>query len=83
MPVLTHEGIVGYLLAKLVFTAEPDEAEEAVGAGRGAVRRRGLFLPLLQSAINFTETKTLDLDALRNGIRDASTSASATSWSTR
>jgi len=71
VPVLTKEGIVGYVLAKLVYTGEADRLRKL------SVPAETLFADELYTylfsnpAVNFTEVKTLDLDALRNGVRDS------------
>ena len=71
VPVLTDKGIVGYLLTRIVFTGEPDRLRKL------SVPAETLFSDELYTylfanpTIDFTEVKTLDLDALRNGIRDA------------
>ena len=65
-------GIDGYFLTRLVYTVEPEKLSEAVGAGRSADHRRGLFLSLSPTRRSTSpRTTTLDLDAFRNGIRDS------------
>jgi hypothetical protein len=71
VPVLTDKGIVGYILARLVFTGEPEKLRKL------SVPAETLFSDQLYTylfanpALDFTQVKTLDLDALRNGIRDS------------
>jgi hypothetical protein len=71
VPVLTNEGIVGYLLTRLVFTAEREDVLKL------SVPAQTLFTDQLYSYLfanpdlDFTKVKTLDLDAMRNGIRDS------------
>jgi hypothetical protein len=71
VPVLTKDGIVGYLLTKLVYTTEPSKLRKL------SVPAEALFTDQLYSylfsnpSMDFTQVKTLDLDALRNGIRDS------------
>src|SRR5262249_41350981 len=71
VPVLTDKGIVGYLLTRLVFTIEREDLQKL------SVPAQTLFTDQLYSYlfanpnVDFTQVKTLDLDALRNGIRDS------------
>jgi hypothetical protein len=71
VPVLTDKGIVGYVLARIVFTGEPAELRKL------SVPAETLFADQLYTylfsnpSLDFTQVKTLDLDALRTGIRDS------------
>jgi hypothetical protein len=71
VPVLKQGGVVGYFLAQLVYTVEPERAKKL------SVPAETLFSDELYTylfanpGIDFTETKKLDLDQFRNGVREA------------
>jgi hypothetical protein len=71
VPVLKQGGVVGYFLTQLVYTVEPDRVKKL------SVPADTLFSDELYSylfsnpSIDFTETKKLDLDQFRNGVREA------------
>jgi hypothetical protein len=71
VPVLTREGIVGYFLAKLVYTVEPDKLKK-LSVPADSLLADQLYTYLFSNpAIDFTQVKSLDLDAFRNGIRES------------
>ena len=71
VPVLTDKGIVGYLLARLVFTGEPERLRK-LSVPAETLFGDELYTYLFSNpSIDFTEVKKLDLDALRNGIRSS------------
>jgi len=71
VPVLKKGNIVGYFLTQLVYTVDPEQLAKL------SVPADTLFSDELYSYLfsnpgnDFTETKKLDLDQLRNGVRDA------------
>jgi len=71
VPVLKQGSIVGYFLAQLVYTVEPERLKKL------SVPADTLFSDELYSylfsnpSVDFTETKKLDLDQFRNGVREA------------
>lgn len=71
VPVLTRDGIVGYLLAKLVYTVEPDKLKK-LSVPAEALFADQLYTYLFSNpAVDFTQVKTLDIDGLRQGIRNS------------
>jgi hypothetical protein len=71
VPVLTKEGIVGYFLAKFVYTAEPKKLTK-LSAPVDTLITDELYTYLFSNPnIDFSKATTLDLDGLRNGIREA------------
>ena len=71
VPVLTDDGIVGYFLAKLVYTVEPEKLAK-LSAPADALIADELYTYLFSNPdINFTEVKTLDIEAFRNGVRES------------
>jgi len=71
VPVLTQQGIVGYLLTKLVYTVEPAKMRKLSVPGDTLISDELYTYLFSNPAIDFTQVKTLDLDAFRNGVRDA------------
>jgi hypothetical protein len=71
VPVLTDDGIVGYFLAKLVYTVEPEKLAK-LSAPADALIADELYTYLFSNPdIDFTEVKTLDIEAFRKGVREA------------
>jgi hypothetical protein len=71
VPVLTEHGIVGYFLAKVVYTVEPEKMRK-LSTPADALMADQLYTYLYSNpAINFTEVKSLDLEAFRNSIRES------------
>jgi hypothetical protein len=69
--VLTDDGIVGYFLAKLVYTVEPEKLKK-LSAPADTLLADELYTYLFSNPnINFTEVKTLDIEAFRNSVREA------------
>jgi len=70
VPVLRPGGIVGYFLTRLVYTVEPEKLNKL------SVPAETLFSDELYTYlfshpnIDFTDVSTLDIDALRNGVRE-------------
>lgn len=70
VPVLKQGGVVGYFLTRLVYTVEPEKMKKLT------VPADVLFSDELYSylfanpAIDFTDSSALDIDALRNGVRE-------------
>jgi len=64
VPVLTKDGIVGYLLTKLIYTIEPEKMNK-LSVPAEALFADQLYTYLFSNPmIDFTQVKTLDLDAL-------------------
>jgi hypothetical protein len=71
VPVLTDDGIVGYFLAKLVYTVEPEKLAK-LSAPADTLLADELYTYLFANPkVNFTDVKTLDIDAFRNSVREA------------
>lgn len=70
VPVLKNGGVTGYFLTRLVYTVEPEKLAKL------SVPPDVLFSDELYSflfsnpVIDFTDQANLDVDALRNGIRE-------------
>lgn len=71
VPVLTREGIVGYFLAKLVYTVEPEKLKK-LSVPADTMLADQLYTYLFSNpAVNFADVKTLDIEAFRTSIRES------------
>ncbi|MCT8997759.1 hypothetical protein [Chelativorans intermedius] len=71
IPVVKEGRVDGYFLARLVFTAPPERLE-ALSLPAEALLTDELHSYLYANPqIDFTERANIDLDALRNGIRES------------
>jgi flagellar basal body-associated protein FliL len=71
VPVLKKGGIVGYFLARFVYTVDPKKMQK-LSAPANALIADELYTYLFSNPnIDFTEVASLDIDAMRAGVRDA------------
>jgi hypothetical protein len=71
VPVLTRDGIVGYFLTKLVYTVEPEKLAKLSVPAEVLLSDELYTYLFANPTIDFTQVKTLDLDAFRSGVREA------------
>jgi hypothetical protein len=71
IPVMAKSEVVGYFLAKLVYTVEPEKKAKLILPAE-ALLVDELYSHLYGNPqIDFSKRETLDVDALRAGLRDA------------
>ncbi|MCT7377549.1 hypothetical protein [Chelativorans salis] len=71
VPVVKNGQVDGYFLARLVFTAEPEKLK-ALSLPADVLLVDELYSYLYANPqIDFTDRNGVDLEALRNGIRDS------------
>ena len=71
VPVMKNQAIDGYFLARLVYTIEPEKAK-ALSLPADALLTDLVYTYLYANPqIDFVTRGNLDLDAMRNGIRDS------------
>lgn len=71
VPVLRQGGIVGYFLARFVYTVDPHEAKKLTVPASSLIADELYTYLFSNPDIDFTKVETLDVDALRNGVREA------------
>lgn len=70
IPILGEHGVGGYFLARLVYTAEPEKlAKLSVPAETLLVDQAYTYL-YGHPEIDFSDKERIDIDGLRNGLRD-------------
>lgn len=71
VPVLRQGGIVGYFLARFVYTVDPHEAKKLTVPASSLIADELYTYLFSNPNIDFSKVDTLDVDALRNGVREA------------
>jgi hypothetical protein len=71
VPVVQHGGIVGYFLIRLVYTADPVELKRLSVPAETLLTDQVYTFLFANPGIDFTRIETIDLDGLRNNLRDS------------
>jgi hypothetical protein len=71
IPVMVKSEVIGYFLAKLVYTIEPEKQKKLILPAEVLLTDEFYSHLYGNPQIDFTKRETLDLDALRAGLRDA------------
>jgi len=69
VPLVTNSAINGYFLARLVYTAEPNELKKLTIPAESIITDVVYSYIYSNPALDFTKSASLDLDAFRAGIR--------------
>lgn len=71
VPVMKNQAIDGYFLARLVYTVEPEKAKKLSLPAEALLTDLVYTYLYANPQIDFVTRGNLDLDAMRNGIRDS------------
>lgn len=71
VPVLKDRGVVGYFLARLVYTVEPDKMRMLSVPPRILVKDQVYDYLFANPEVDWSKRSEVDLDAFKNGIRDS------------
>lgn len=71
VPMMNEGQIYGYFLARLVYTVEPAKLARLAAPPEALLMDQVYSYLYANPQIDFTDRTNIDLDALRNGIRDS------------
>ena len=71
VPLLKDKQVHGYFLARLVYTAEPEKLKKLAVPAEALLMDQVYSYLYANPQIDFTQRASIDLDTLRNGIRDS------------
>jgi hypothetical protein len=71
VPVFNKASIEGYFLARLVYTADPQELKKLTVPAESLITDQVYSYLYANPEIDFSKRADLDLDAFKNGIRDS------------
>jgi hypothetical protein len=71
VPLIRDSSIGGYFLTKLVYTVQPDQMKKLSIPAEALITDQVYTYLYSNPQVDFTRKSTIDLDAFRNGIRDA------------
>lgn len=70
VPLLKNGAVDGYFLARFVYTVEPKTMQKLSVPAETLITDQLYTYLFANPQIDFSQTEKLDIDALRNGIRD-------------
>lgn len=71
VPVLRKDGVVGYFLARLVYTIEPDKLRKLSVPARTLIVDSVYDYLFANPEIDWSKRSELDLEAFKKGVRDS------------
>jgi hypothetical protein len=71
VPLLRNGQVYGYFLGRLVYTVDPEELQKLSIPAEALVTDQTYAYLYANPQIDFLKRSTIDLDAIRNGIRDS------------